>query len=964
MNYRRLIFSFLILTTGLFVYPNWVQASTLITNNITENTAWTLENSPYVVENYIYISGSSTLTIEPGVVVKFADFAGIYFYDDAGGSISALGTPENKIYFTSLADDEVSGDTDGNGVGTIPEINENSNAWYGIDASGQSVRVFFDNAVFRYSLYALSFANILEVSINNSIFEKNYVGIGDGGKSHVSILNTKIINNYKGIYIKQTVQEINSTYATSGLSIYGNFEYGVQNLTRLPPPLTRKDHNIFHWLVDLFTPNSVLAQEEPVVIEEDPVPDEEYIEYDYTLDFKNTWWGDASGPRHPSLNPHGQGNAVSGDVLFTPFCKNSNCTTRNPVIIVPGLLGTEISKPTADGFEKLWLDLLRNAKDVGDQFMDALQFNSDMTPSDTSLVLGDVIRKKMVDVRVTERIIFDYSGSLLKEFENQGYVEDTDLFLFPYDWRFGVSAENVNKLKRRIADVLVQTGANKVDIVAHSMGGLITKKYVVENPTEHRIDKTIFVGVPNTGSVKAVKNLLTGDGNILTSDKEMQKLSINMPAAYDLLPSEEYFNKKGSYVQIIDLKDSKYTSKNLNFSEVSSFLAVDHGLNVKAVINALHLHTSDFDNYDFRTAGINLYAINGCKAGTFSKITELRDHPYLRNSAKISYFTPEEAPGDGTVLLESSTNLPINQENKFYALEGKHAEMLSANGVRQQIVNIISGSKLSTKNNDDEDIITQDIDKCELNGKAISIYSPLSIIIVDQDGNYAGLSEDGVSIENNIPNADFQIMGEHKFVYLPTDEGQNYTINVTGTGTGTFTLTDANIDANEVTGMQVFENISVTPSLLGRLDISENTTLVLDDNGDETIDRTLSPTFQLGGEEARDFIPSSVILDETPDKNNSSGSSVSGSLVNKQDTLLPAEIMDSPIVTMENSIKNTLVKQQEENPQVVQVENPPKENLLTANVANTKTSTDYRIIIISLSGIIILLLVAQKFNKG
>ncbi len=150
--------------------------------------------------------------------------------------------------------------------------------------------------------------------------------------------------------------------------------------------------------------------------------------------------------------------------------------------------------------------------------------------------------------------------------------------------------------------------------------------------------------------------------------------------------------------------------------------------------------------------------------------------------------------------------------------------------------------------------------------------------------------------------------------------------------------------------------------MLGRLDISENTTLVLDDNGDETIDRTLSPTFQLSGEEARDFIPASAILDETPDKNNSSGSSVSGSLVNKQDTLLPAEIMDSPIVTMENSIKNTLVKQQEESPQVVQVENPPKENLLTANAVGG-APFNYNITIISLFGVLSLLLVAQNLNK-
>src|SRR3989344_1433491 len=57
--------------------------------------------------------------------------------------------------------------------------------------------------------------------------------------------------------------------------------------------------------------------------------------------------------------------------------------TRTPVIIVPGLLGTEISKPTDDGSEKLWLDIIRNLVPFGDEFMDPLQFNSDLTPSET-----------------------------------------------------------------------------------------------------------------------------------------------------------------------------------------------------------------------------------------------------------------------------------------------------------------------------------------------------------------------------------------------------------------------------------------------------------------------------------------------------------------------------------------------------------------------------------------------------
>ncbi|MCI0575506.1 MAG: tandem-95 repeat protein [Chloroflexi bacterium] len=38
-----------------------------------------------------------------------------------------------------------------------------------------------------------------------------------------------------------------------------------------------------------------------------------------TIDARHNWWGHASGPFHPTLNPAGQGNQVSNNVLFDPW---------------------------------------------------------------------------------------------------------------------------------------------------------------------------------------------------------------------------------------------------------------------------------------------------------------------------------------------------------------------------------------------------------------------------------------------------------------------------------------------------------------------------------------------------------------------------------------------------------------------------------------------------------------------
>ncbi len=38
-----------------------------------------------------------------------------------------------------------------------------------------------------------------------------------------------------------------------------------------------------------------------------------------SLNATYNWWGDPSGPYHPTLNPNGTGDKVSGNVLFKPW---------------------------------------------------------------------------------------------------------------------------------------------------------------------------------------------------------------------------------------------------------------------------------------------------------------------------------------------------------------------------------------------------------------------------------------------------------------------------------------------------------------------------------------------------------------------------------------------------------------------------------------------------------------------
>ena len=184
----------------------------------------------------------------------------------------------------------------------------------------------------------------------------------------------------------------------------------------------------------------------------------------------------------------------------------------------------------------------------------------------------------------------------------------------------------------------------------------------------------------------------------------------------------------------------------------------------------------------------------------------------------------------------------------------------------------------------EDKFITQNIADCNLNGKAISVFSPINIFVTDQNGNELGNADDG-SILNEIPNAAFEIFGEHKFLYLPTDNGQIYTVNIKGTGVGTYTITNQNLANNQVVGTEVFSNLPVTAKLSGQINLGSQTTLTVKETS-ESGDQTILPSAVLNGVESEDVVlpTSSSILSGTLGQPNFYRSDV-GVLFNAEDDI-------------------------------------------------------------------------------
>jgi len=95
-----------------------VSADTYVTSHIMTNTTWDLAGSPYIIQGDIngdiWVDSGSTLTIDPGVIVRFA--ADVRLEAHNGSAIHAVGTPGNPILFTSDSGTPAPGDWDSFGL--------------------------------------------------------------------------------------------------------------------------------------------------------------------------------------------------------------------------------------------------------------------------------------------------------------------------------------------------------------------------------------------------------------------------------------------------------------------------------------------------------------------------------------------------------------------------------------------------------------------------------------------------------------------------------------------------------------------------------------------------------------------------------------------------------------------------------------------------------------------------------
>lgn len=252
--------------------------------------------------------------------------------------------------------------------------------------------------------------------------------------------------------------------------------------------------------------------------------------------------------------------AFSGLVSAQETTPAATSTGKDPIIIIPGITGSElINKETG---KTAWFKTSR-AKDDDVR----LPMSANLARNSDGLVAGDIIREVRIARILPEIEIY---AKLIEGLQTTGGYREarwatatkadaTDtFFVFSYDWRRD-NVENARLLIQRIETLKRRIGKPnlKFNVVAHSMGGLISRYAAMygnadipagkPKPTwagAKHLDKIFLVGTPNEGSLLSFKALLNGVAYIgggikLPFVQDLTRFDVfTIPAIFQLLPHE------------------------------------------------------------------------------------------------------------------------------------------------------------------------------------------------------------------------------------------------------------------------------------------------------------------------------------------------------------------------------------------------------------------------------------------
>ncbi|RLC19683.1 MAG: hypothetical protein DRI57_06545, partial [Deltaproteobacteria bacterium] len=189
-----------------------------VSGDVRSDITWKKQPLPYGISGSVAVwhseaGSTATLTLEPGIELRFEKNTGIYIGYSYPGALSAQGTADSPITFTSAAEPPAPGD------------------WYGINFRDRTDDTYtiLENCVIEYGTYGINLTNAKPKAIQyNTIRNSNHSGIyvnGDGCDG-LEIRCNNLKDNRYGIYTSGSQPVIHNN------NFLRNGDYGIYNNSR------------------------------------------------------------------------------------------------------------------------------------------------------------------------------------------------------------------------------------------------------------------------------------------------------------------------------------------------------------------------------------------------------------------------------------------------------------------------------------------------------------------------------------------------------------------------------------------------------------------------------------------------------------------------------------------------------------------------------------------------------------